>query len=180
MKHLWEILKKELIAQEVDLTDALKEGANEKDFEEAEKIMGIKFPIDFKEFYKIHNGQNDMKTWLIYEQEFLSLKRIVSEWKIWKDLYDKKTFEKDGIPYTSSADEGVKDVWWNPKWIPITYDGCGNHYCIDFDPDKNGKVGQIITMYHDDDIRDLVSNSFKEFIEKYIDDLKTGNFIFEF
>lgn len=179
MENLLDDLYNELLEYDIDLEKVLNAGAGEHEFEDVARKLKIEFPEDFVEFYSIANGQDEMADYILYGQELLSLSRIIGEWKIWKDLLDKGTFVKKGIPYKSTPDKGVKDDWWNPLWIPFTYDGAGNHYCIDFDPADGGKVGQIIEMIHDDNPRRLVADSFKDFIKKYIDDLKTGRYIIE-
>ena len=34
----------------------------------------------------------------------------------------------------SDPDVGIRNNWWNDKWIPITYDGAGKHDCLDLAP----------------------------------------------
>ena len=97
----------------------------------------------------------------------LSFNRIIDEWRVWKDLLDSKAFEDTSGPYTSLPENGIKNNWWNPLWIPITYDGSGNHYCLDLDPEKDGSYGQIIRMWHDDPQRSIEASSFKEWIIDY-------------
>ena len=46
----------------------------------------------------------------------------------------------------------------------MTYDGAGNHHCVDLDPEKSGVPGQVITMWHDDDERAVVAGSFYAFL----------------
>ena len=75
-------------------------------------------------------------------------------------------------------DKGIKNDWWNDSWIPITYDGSGNHYCLDLDPTEEGIYGQIIRMWHDDAERTLVANSFKEWIVDYKDKLVSGQMVY--
>lgn len=40
--------------------------------------------------------------------------------------------------------EQVQFVWWDPAWVPIASDSCGNLVCVDLHPAKNGVRGQII------------------------------------
>ncbi len=179
MKFLWDKLIDEFLTYDIDIDNALNPGAGEHEVLDAENKLQIKFPDDFVEFYQIHNGQDEMADYLFYGHELLSMQRIISEWKIWKQLYDKGTFVKNGQSLKSKPDTGVKNDWWNPKWIPFTYDGRGNHYCLDLDPESEGTFGQVIVMYYDDPVRKICANSFTEFIKMYIEDLMNGNFIIE-
>ena len=38
----------------------------------------------------------------------------------------------------------MRKVWWNLKWVPFTYNGGGDHPCIDLDPAVTGTVGQVV------------------------------------
>ena len=111
---------------------------------------------------------------LIDVEELLSTERIFNEWTVWKELLDGGDF--DGI--NSIPDHGVKDDWWNKRWIPITYDGSGNHYCIDLDPTEKGKRGQIIRMWHDSPEREIVAGSFYEFFSNYVKGIESGQYIY--
>ena len=95
-------------------------------------------------------------------EEWLSVRRIIEEYRIWKQLYEEGLFaEDDGTPFgCEPEDAGIKpDFCWNPKWIPLTADGGGNGKMIDLDPTGNGTVGQIIQMWHDDPIRSKKTDS---------------------
>ncbi|MEH2143178.1 SMI1/KNR4 family protein [Nostoc sp.] len=68
--------------------------------------------------------------------------------------------------------------WWSPLWIPLTYDGAGNHDCLDLAPAKGGKVGQIIQMWHDEGERELVASSFQNWLEEYATGLESDQYVF--
>ena len=145
-----------------------------------EEIQSLKIALDFDlpkdliDILKIHNGQKGDAGYLFDGQEFLSSNRIISEWKVWKDLLDNGSFNGS----YSEPQEGIKNDWWNKKWIPYTHNGSGDHYCIDMDPSENGTSGQIITMWHDDDQRDLLSSSLSEWFKSYVEGLYSGQYIY--
>lgn len=139
-----------------------------------ESSIGFTLPKDFIDCLKIHNGQKSMAGGLFNGSEFLSTSRILDEWKIWKNLLDSGNF--DGCK--SDPDKGVKDHWWNCKWVPFTYNGSGDHYCIDADPGSFGVVGQIITMWHDSAERELLANSFSSWFGSYIAAILEGKFAY--
>jgi cell wall assembly regulator SMI1 len=178
MIDIWKEIEQQLKAIAPDIFSGLNLGVTDDQVTKLENIIKTKLPDDFVEFYKVHNGQERNSAGFIDCEEFLSFDRIGDEWKIWKDLLDTKTFEDDDEPYTSTPDKGIKNDWWNDHWIPITYDGSGNHYCLDLDPTEEGKYGQIIRMWHDDDERSLVANSFKEWMTSYKDQLVSGQMVY--
>jgi len=107
---------------------SLNKGAGEADFAELEKELSYALPEDFKGLYRIADGEAGQEVVLAGE-EWLSVRRIIEEYRIWKQLYEEGLFaEDDGTPFgCEPKDAGIKpDLWWNPKWIPLTADGGGN------------------------------------------------------
>lgn len=156
-----------------DVLAALNPGASDKSIAEAEEAIGVTFPDDVKASYAMHDGQEPDGLTLMPNGEFLSLERMREEWDIWKELLDAGDFEGN----ESSPAKGVKNDWWNPAWIPITSDGAGNHDCLDLDPAKGGNVGQVITMYHDEDTREIEAPSFAEWLEVLANGLENGDYV---
>ena len=138
----------------------LAAGASDEAIEAAQQKLGVTFPEEVVAFYRRHDGSDDEPA--IEGRELLSLDSIVGEWKIWKDLLDQGTFNDNdhGTP-----DEGVQKKWWIPEWIPITYDGCGNHHVLDLAPAEGGVYGQILSFWHDDDPRTVVGKGLLAWLE---------------
>lgn len=143
--------------------------------EELEALIGAKLPQDFYDIYSIHNGTDtadgSYNGLVLFDEEWLSIPQIIGEVKIWLDLLD------DFVDESADPSPGVKQRWWNPKWVPITASGSGDSYCIDLDPDldNNGTYGQIIRMWHDDSPRNIVATSLLSFIERYLQRLDNGH-----
>jgi cell wall assembly regulator SMI1 len=170
MNEKWTRIKAWLKENCPDLLSALNPGASEADFAQLERITGQVLPEDFKAFYRIHNGQNQHREGIWAGEELLSTYRIAEEWGIWKQLLDQGEF-KDTDP---SPDEGIRKAWFSAAWLPLTYDGAGNHDCLDLDPTPEGIRGQVLRMWHDDAERYLVAVDFEDWIDTYIEDLETG------
>lgn len=130
----------------------LPKGASPKAIAAAEKALGVSFPEEVRAFYLRHDGGGDES--ICDERQLLSLEGMVSEWKVWKQLLDGGDF---GANDHGSPDPGVQKKWWIPQWLPVTYDGSGNHHVVDLAPAKRGKVGQILSFWHDDDPRTIVA-----------------------
>lgn len=178
MKEEWERFKGWLGKNFQEGLDDLNEPVSDEKISDLESKLSISLPEDFKEFLKIHNGQAGDAGWLIDGQELLSTERILDEWKVWKGLLDGGGFDDFEESEEEDRGNGVKSDWWNAKWIPFTYDGAGNHLCIDLDPASGGKIGQIITMWHDDDEREVKGSSFNEWFSKYIQDLENKKYVY--
>lgn len=179
MEEIWVRIKSWLRNNAPQVLKTLQSGASEKQISELEEFLAVKFPDDVKSLYLICNGQSSYDYGMFDGCEFLSLERIKDEWSVWKKLLDDGIFQDDnGQDQGSNPELGIRNVWWSPQWIPLTYDGCGNHYCLDLNPSKGGTNGQIITMWHDDDERKIVAPGLRAWLQQYADGLESGQFIF--
>jgi cell wall assembly regulator SMI1 len=138
----------------------LRPGASEAALAAAEKALGRTLPEEVRAFYRHHDGTDD---YVVEGRELLSLERIADEWDIWRDLLEKGTFAANdhGAP-----GRGVQKRWWIWEWVPVTYDGSGNHHVLDLAPAKGGTYGQILSFWHDDEERKLVGKSFLAWLAK--------------
>lgn len=159
-KKLWKQYIEWLDANEEDLVDEVAPAATKAEIDTLAASLGVELPEDFIAYLSCHNGQLPDSEGIFEYEELLGTSRILSEWKIWKQLVDNGDF--DGMH--SQPDDGIKNDWFNVKWIPLTYDGGGNHYCLDLDPAEGGKVGQIIRMWHDSADRELIASSLEEWL----------------
>ncbi len=178
METLWQTIEQKLQDIAPEVYNGLQEGATDAEISELEEVIGVQLPPDLVAFYRIHNGQSPESPGFIHCEEWLSLARILDEWQVWKGLLDGGNFTQDGAPQASDADEGIQPVWWHPHWLPITYDGSGNHYCLDLAPGEGGHVGQIIRMWHDDSERTLAAPSFEEWIRAYAGQLERDELVY--
>ncbi len=152
----------------------LNPGATDAQIAEAEAHLGVAFPDDLRELYRLHDGQNSDSPSPLPPGEWLSLMRLCGEWDAWEGLRRDGDFDgSESVP-----DAGIQSGWWNAGWIPLTYDGGGNHYCADLHPTDAGTVGQIITMWHDEGSRNLVAPSLTAWLEQVADGLESGALVY--
>jgi cell wall assembly regulator SMI1 len=173
MKEIWNRIENWLRDNAPEILADLEPGASDTEIKEAEEYLKVSFPEHMKASLKIHNGQKGESSFLIDGWQLLPLEKIMEEWDAWADLIEMGDFE--GIRSYSKGQ--IKNDWWNPKWIPLTFSGEGDHYCLDLDPDQGGKAGQIIITWHDMPNRDLVADSYKEWLEQFAADLEADKYI---
>ena len=169
------------VAAELELSFELNAGASEADFAELEQTLGYALPEEFKELYRVANGETDIGA-VFAGEEWLSIERIIDEYDIWQALHADGSFQNDdGSDFgCQPEDVGIKpDFWCNPKWIPFTSDAGGNNKMIDLDPAPSGTVGQIIQMWHDDAAREKEAASLREFLQNYVRDLEAGLYVLD-
>jgi cell wall assembly regulator SMI1 len=152
----------------------LGDGASEEAIAQLEETLGVSLPDDVRAFYREINGQEPDAPNLVDGTELLSLARIADEWAVWNGLLRDGSFEDA----RSAPAAGVKDDWWNPAWIPLTYNGAGDHYSLDLDPAPAGTRGQIIMMWHDDAERTRHAASFTDWIEGLCDAMERGDYVY--
>ena len=174
MKEIWNKYEEWLSANfETGLRD-LNPAITDEELEELQSTLNVQLPDDFIGFLKVHNGQSGNTGGIIDATELLSSKRILDEWGCWKGLLDGGEFED----YEEERNNGVKADWWNAKWIPFTYNGAGDHLCLDLDPSDRGNKGQVITMWHDDGEREIKGTNFKAWFASYVDDVIDGKYVY--
>ncbi len=174
MKDTWEKIETWLGANVAGVLATLLPPASLQEIQRAEEILGVTLPDDVRESYSIHNGQAlDQQTagyGLVAGHELLRLSYVTAAWRGYKAQYDEGSF--DVMPEPA---EGVKDDFWNPKWIPITTIGTTEHYCVDLDPGPGGTMGQII-LWNRDGHRSVVARSFRDWLHAFAQDLEEGEY----
>lgn len=173
MKEIWNRIEKWLRNNAPKILENLSPGAKEDKIKEVEKLLDIKITPDLKESYLIHDGQLTDRYSLMDDWNLLSIDNAMKEWKLMKELHQRGDFEA-----SACASEGVRSDWWNIKWLPILSNGSGDFYCIDFAPDSEGDIGQIIHFSHVDSLREKVSNNWQDLLSEYAFLLENGQYKF--
>ena len=154
----------------------LNPGATDEQIAEAEAHLGVTFPDDLRELYRLHDGQkNGLGGASPFDvEEWLPLHDVVDGWDSWEELRKAGTF--DGWE-TETGDE-VSKVWWHPCWIPFAYFGAGGEYCVDMSPAEAGTVGQIIITWRNDAMRYIDTPSLAAWLGRIADDMESGELVY--
>lgn len=174
MKNEWDRLEGWLSGHWPEGLYDLNPPATDAEISALETALGVRLPADFIACLKIHNGQKALAGGLFDGAEFLSTAAILTQWEIWKGLLDEGDFDS----ILSNPELGIKNDWWNARWIPFTHNGGGDHYCLDLDPDDRGFCGQIITMWHDMGDRNIQGKSFQRWFQRYVDAVLNGQYAY--
>lgn len=156
--------------EEWDLDDPVEEeyiddykeisGASEEEIKVFEEKFGITLPEDIKELYRYKNGskylsilpcvidERDMTFCLMSLQDIEHTKKYFQNRDALLTEFPKHFTSED---IEKMKDSRIKPYLFNKKWIPFAKycDSC--FLMLDFDPDKEGKEGQIICYIHDPD-----------------------------
>lgn len=141
-----------------------------------ERLVGIDLPPAYRQLYRWHNGEEDDRLGHLYGLPILPLAEAGEQWKAWNGVLA----EFKGDRYMSAGrgwpEAAVDPAYINPRWIPLTHDGSGNHIGLDFDPWPRGRVGQVILYGRDEDVKAVLAESLGTFLEWVADLLEGGNF----
>jgi cell wall assembly regulator SMI1 len=168
---------------------SLPVGVSGPEITQAETAMGLEFPSDVRESYESHNGSN--RIWFFDQGYLMPLTKphdlpkrkqalfrgVVESWKAMHDMLQDGYFNDSG--FRSRPKGPIKTHWWNPKWIPITYNESGDHVCVDLDPAKGGRIGQVIDWWHERGATSVLADSFTEWLAALAQRLKTGHYRFD-
>ena len=170
--------------EELDLDDPIEEryweeyqeipGASQKEIEAFEKKFSIKLPKDFKALYSYKNGSKyfiilpstihdvEMSFSLMSleqmektKQYFQNRDALLTEFP---DFFTEEEIEK-------MRDSRIKPYLFHKQWIPFAEycDSC--FLMLDFDPDQEGKEGQILCYIHDPDEVIYAAVGLSEFVD---------------
>jgi cell wall assembly regulator SMI1 len=117
--------------------------------------MGLKFPIDVRASYRVHDGQGN-EPGLIGGEGWclLSLREMVEQWRRW-----------------SRSDP--QDV----GYVPVAWGGAGDHILLDLRPGAE-EPGRVMVQRHDRDEPDPVAPSFRSWLEDFAGKLDDGEFAY--
>ncbi len=162
-------------------------GATPEELATLEGQIGQRLPPDFRAAYTRHNGSNRAKVFGIFAlgywmplfrpSQLKGLFRGVSDqWQAMTDILREGAFNEIG---SHDRPKGfIKAKHWNPGWIPFTCDDSGDFLCIDLDPPKRGRVGQVIFWWHEYGPYTVVADSFAELISRLAVKLDAGAYAF--
>ena len=157
------------------------EGASEAEISAFEEKFGITLPEDVKELYRYKNGskylsilpcvidERDMTFCLMSLQDIEHTKKYFQNRDALLTEFSKHFTSED---IEKMKDSRIKPYLFNKKWIPFAKycDSC--FLMLDFDPDKEGKEGQIICYIHDPDEVIYAAENFTKLLDGIMGEIK--------
>ncbi len=149
-----------------DVKEKLNDGINISQIKELGHICGKLLPDSFIELYEAANGENTyVGTMLGFE--WLSIEEIITSHK---ELMD-STYE-----ILSDQPDKIKEGFYRKGWVPFAHDGSGSYLVMDLDPDKEGVIGQIITIDREDSNSYMIAKGIDEFVTLIQQSMDNGKF----
>jgi cell wall assembly regulator SMI1 len=161
--------------------DKLHLGAPEEEIGATERLLGLTLPEEVKQFYRIHNGVDDVGLFPSSdpsdEMAFgpIPLEQVRPDWESWKRLVEIGQF----ADLSAKPAAGIRADWWNCGWIPIASNGGGDFQCIDMAPTETGSSGQVISMWHENGRRELIAPSLSDYLRLIAEGLESGKYNYD-
>ena len=166
----WAAIETWLQAHVPDAIPLLPAPASDAAMDSAEETLGYRIPREVREFLSIHNGSGNL--WLHDRGEFMSLDTILEHWDMEFDLWG------DGENDDQASPQGpIKKKWFTRKWLPILDARTGDCVCVDLDPAKGGKRGQLFSWLHDYGPVEVISPSFTSLLNEFVKELAAGFYV---
>jgi cell wall assembly regulator SMI1 len=159
--------------------ESLNPGAKAADVQAAGAELGVeRLPEDFVQSWQIHDGQNwKDRPQLIAGKSgsyaLMPLRWVVEHWQTWSELASSGVFDD----VRGKARGPVRPVWWNRKWLPLAVNGVGDLVCLDLDPPRRGKLGQVIEVLHEEEDRTVLAASFGAWLDGFATDLEMKKYV---
>jgi cell wall assembly regulator SMI1 len=186
VREVWARIEAALRATAPDLLAALPPGASPEAVVATERRLGVEFPADVRESFAIHDGSGGAHTesgvdllphdaYGLIGVPMLSLAECVSDWESWLEASEGGRFDDS----RANPSGPIRRKWWCRGWVPVTWDGGGDHLCIDLDPAPGGVLGQVIYFSHEEGPLEVVALSWRTYLEEYAADLQAERLWFE-
>jgi predicted DNA-binding WGR domain protein/cell wall assembly regulator SMI1 len=138
----WKKIEETVRFLDPDGSRSLPAGASLEDLQRAEKEIGVRFPEAFKRSYLLHNGSN--RICVCPNAFFLPLmgKEGSPAWgilELWRQMCEIGEQFKDE---RSNPEGPIRNVYWNPKWVPFADNECGDYVCLTSPRRKAGRSGR--------------------------------------
>lgn len=149
--------------------------ATDAHLDDFERSIGLKMPHAYRQLYRWHDGENGDRWGHIYGLPLLPLDQVRAQWYEWNRVLESFNGDRYEIPGAGWPAGSVDPAYINPRRIPLTHDGSGNHIGLDFDPWPGGRHGQVILYGRDEDVKAVLAPSLGGFLNWIGGLLESGN-----
>ncbi|PVM84601.1 SMI1/KNR4 family protein [Caulobacter endophyticus] len=150
------------LASTPEVLASLNPPASTREIDALERRVGARLPDSFKAYLATMDGQNDLgeTAWLVEYNRFLPVAEIIETMDTMKAL-----FAGEGR-IAHIAENRIRPVLWDRRWIPFAGFMGSNHLVLDLHPGRKGVAGQIFQSFPGVDLEDdatVIADSFTDF-----------------
>jgi internalin A len=170
VEHNWKRIEAWLTSHLPEVVADLNPPASASQITRVEAHFQVRFPEDLRRFYAMHNGQQGQSLGAFFGLSVMSLERILELRSISGD-----NTASDLDPESKSLPANTIKPWFvGAKWVPVADDGGGGYFAVDFDPDREGQVGQVINYGRAARTKVVIASNFGTFLGWMADALDQG------
>jgi cell wall assembly regulator SMI1 len=181
IEKLWERLEVWGKANAPDMLLDLAPEASAEELRQLEGELGLSLPDSFKSSLAVHNGENDGWPCKVFANRgaYLSTSRIADEWKQRQKFDEDLEGDTDALIRDDiiSVTGPVQAKMFLREWIPFLECNGDTFWAIDFSPASGGTPGQIIEVDWECCVWAVISPSFGQLFQDYVEDLESGRYI---
>lgn len=190
MEEILDNLLENLQENAPEMVKTFQYGASHQEILAFERHFKVKFPSQVKDFFSKINGQDIQDGYTFIEgQHFIALNDV----PYWQDSFiealkeinfDWEKYHFSDEDFEDSVDKEVfsfiKNQIFSYKWIPFLVSE-NSFYFIDFEPEKQGSVGQIGAIFILEGGMvsvDFIADSLEDFLSEISIGLEQGFYIY--
>lgn len=166
----WNRIEAWLAGEAPELLGALHGPVASEGWRTFEQTTALTLPAEARASFAVHDGQDKDAPPVFGSWWLLSLEIST---QVWSELRQTQVVLDRADPAIETAG-AVRKRYWNPRWIPVLYDGAGNFLCLDLDPAPGGRRGQIVWFQKGKRRREVVAPSWEAWLTRFADDLERG------
>lgn len=175
MREIWQRLEAWFQDYAPEVASDWNPGATEAQLVHLEERLGRRLPEDFRESYKIHDGQRGATVGLAFGMALQPLDWSMNRMKELEDFGLKDPAWLTDV--NSMPAEAVQRFRAHRSWVPVTHDFGGNFMGLDMAPGSKGQVGQVIIFGSRENTNYVVAPSWRAFLEHLLHLLEHANVI---
>jgi cell wall assembly regulator SMI1 len=165
----WAQIEAWLAENAPDVAKSLLPGAKDADFDAVEKTTGVRLDRAARNALARHNGQDSFGPPLVGDWLLLGTSEMLRQRE-----FTLAATAGSNADSTVEPDDGIAKRWFDERWLPMAHDGAGNFLCLDHNPAKGGREGQVISMSSAGPGRRLVAKDMDEWLRGLASDMGAG------
>ena len=146
--------------------------AKENAIDNFQFLSGLVVPKSLRQLLLTANGESRKSAGMIGNWRLMPIEEIQAAWGLLNKLVEKGAFTDRSVkpsPYFQNS-------WWYSAWIPFVTSDQGDYFCLDTDPPKPERFGQVLLFLQNRPDRPLIAGSLEAWFDRIMRDLETGQY----
>jgi cell wall assembly regulator SMI1 len=136
---------------------------------------GINLPDDLRQILLISDGETRKSAGSFGNWRLMPIAEIQAAWGWLTQVTAKGAFSD----LTADVSPYFQNGWWHPGWVPFICNDTGDYFCLDTQPPKSSRGGQILLFFQDRPERPLIAASLAGWVDRISRDLSAGVYTYD-